>query len=124
LQSLDFRGSGKNALYLKDGKYEEIITISTTFCDCSKTYPKIIESERKSPYGEFWRITDIDIYAIPTIIDATKNTKTAYSFIFYKDGFKVVFSTPLSFEGGMKLVLENYFQDHKFNDLVLISKTD
>jgi hypothetical protein len=37
---------------------------------------------------------------------------------------KVVFSTPLSFEGGMKLVLENYFQDHKFNDLVLISKTD
>lgn len=122
LESLDFRGSGKTALYLMNDKYEKIITISTAFCDCSKTYKQILDSKETFHYGEFWRINDTDIYANPSIVDATNNSKTAYFFTFYKDGFKVVFSTPLSFEDGMKLVLENYFQDYKYDDISLIVK--
>lgn len=124
LLSLDYKGSGKTALYLKDDRYEKMITISTAFCDCSKTYKQVLESDGKSHYGEFWRIHDTDIYANPTIVDATKNTKTAYSFTFYKDGFKVVFSTPLPFDDGMKLVLENYFPNYKFDDMFLILKNN
>ncbi len=124
LESLDYSGSGKSARYLMDGKYEKMITISTAYCNCSKTYKQVLESEGKSHYGEFWRINDIDIYGVPSTVDTTKNTRTAYSFTFYKDGFKVDFSTHLSFEDGMKLVLENYFPKYRYDDLFLISKTD
>jgi hypothetical protein len=124
LKTLDPIGSGTRALYLMDDKYEKMITISAAFCDCSKTYKQVLESEGTSPYAEFWRVNDTDIYADPTIIDATKNTRSAYSFTFYKDGFKVVFSTPLSFEDGMKLVLENYFPEYKYDDIILMPKTD
>jgi len=124
LQSLDYRGSGKIAFYLKDDRYEKMITISTAFCDCSKTYKQVLESDVKSHYGEFWRINNTDIYANPTIVDATKNTRTAYSFTFYKDGFKVVFSTPLPLEDGIKLVLENYFPEYRYEDIFLILKNN
>ena len=124
LESLDYSGSGKSARYIIDNKYEKMISISTAYCDCSKTYKQVLESEGKSPYGEFWRINDTDIYGIPVIVDTTTNTRTAYSFTFYKDGFKVNFSTRLPFEDGMKLVLENYFPEYKYDDLFLISKND
>jgi len=124
LETIENKGSGKSAIYLIDNRYENMISISTAYCNCSKTYKQILESEGKSLYGEFWRINNTDIYVHPNIVDTTKNTMTAYFFTFYKDGFKVKFSTNLPFKDGMKLVLENYFPESRYDDLSLISKTD
>ena len=123
LKTVDYHGSVKYAQYRVSEKYENIISIAIEYCNCSKTYREILETEGKDIYGDFWRVGDTDIYGVPAKVDVTRDIYSAYSLKFYKDGFKVSLFSDLSFDDSMKLVLENYFPGFTLDDVKRIETT-
>jgi ubiquinol-cytochrome c reductase iron-sulfur subunit len=119
LQEVSDQDSIRIATYTKPN--EPNLTITYEFCNCTKTYKDFLETEGKKFYGDFWQVNGTDVYGYPNKIDARNGIYSWYTFSFYKDGFRVVFTTNLSFDDGMNLILANYFKE---SDLSQVKKID
>ena len=116
LSGIQDREGFRVARYVKHDS-ENTVDISYMFCNCTKTYRDFLATEGKNYYSDFWKVGDVDIYATPGKVNVVNNTSTLYDFKFYHDGFRVQIVTDMSFEEGIKPILENYFQGYSINDV-------
>lgn len=94
--------SSRTFIY-KNQEDQSVVNILYYWCDCAKTLEQLIDEESKSNF----RIEEYDdhiIYAYPNHVNSVTGEDTQYTFVFYKDGFKIKIKTWLDFDSGFALL--------------------
>ena len=91
----------------KNQEDQSVVNILYEWCDCTKSPEQVIDEESKPNF----RIDEYKgqvIYAYPNHVNSVSGENTQYTFVFYKDGFKIKIKTWMDFDSGYTL-LKNIF---------------
>ena len=99
--------------YQKAGESNHDVLLITHFCNCVD-YERLLKSQANSN-SEMWKFADNLILATPR--QGGINGSSNYVFEFYKDYYKLLFATEGSFDHGMEMVLDNFFNGTSLSKL-------
>jgi len=106
--------------YQKAGDSNHDVLLIVHFCNCVD-YERLLKSQAYRN-SEMWKFGDNLIVATPR--QAGINGSSNYVFEFYKDKYKLFFATEGSFDHGMKMVLDNFFNGTSLSTLQKIPIND
>lgn len=94
---------------------------------CSTDYTLVIKSEDGSHYyslikhTQAWQFGNNTVYSSDPYVDGNEKSLGIYDFEFYQNGYHVIFNSVSSFDKGMKMTLDTFFNGTKLSDIEQVS---
>jgi len=95
-------------------------SINISFCNCTGSTVNAF-SDNPEGHATSWQVGNNRIYAYDPFVDNNGKSLGKYNFEFYQDGYLVIFNSQTSFDKGMKMTLDAFFNGTKLSDIEQVS---
>ncbi|MDC8451960.1 MAG: hypothetical protein LV477_03495 [Candidatus Nitrosotalea sp.] len=103
--------------YTWDRSHNNMPIIDTVYCNCTGLSPTDPDYDRMTKYMQAWQFGNHTVYSSATNVDGQANPTRFYSFEFYRNGYHVFFNSASSFDQGMNIILDSFFNGTKLSDI-------
>ena len=116
-KSADFR-------YTLDKPTTSAPSIGISYCNCTGFSTDDSNYYHMTRYMQAWQFGNHTVYSSDPYVDGNEKPLDIYDFEFYQNGYHVTFHSISSFDEGMKMTLDTFFNGTKLSDIeqILIEK--
>lgn len=122
---IDMASNSSNDTYFRytwDRSNNNTPIIDTVYCNCTGLSPHDPDYNRMAKYMQAWQFGNHTVYSSATNVDGKPNPyAVSPSFEFYSNGYHVFFNSASSFDQGIKMILDTFFNGIKLSDIEQVS---
>src|SRR5574337_1151229 len=111
-------------VYICDKSHACASSIDVSYCNCTGLSTDDSNYYHITRYMQAWQFGNHTVYSSDPYVDGNEKPLDIYDFEFYQNGYHVTFHSISSFDEGMKMTLDTFFNGTKLSDIeqILIEK--
>ena len=121
---IDASYDGDKAAYFRYDLDKPTLTaprIDITYCNCTGWSNDGSHYFSQTKYTQAWQFDNHTVYSWDPYVDGNGKPLDVYNFEFYQNGYHVIFNPISSFDKGMQMTLDTFFNGTKLSDIEQVS---